>query len=283
MTAISQIRYCTVSIFGLFKIHDIVLRILDFLAFKDVFSLLLKTIPQQITTLLPNIVTKNILKLQLIKHFGKFVEKFGLKSKTLMKVIKKVNGVIAGGFALAIFTGELYDQSDMDIYIAANSVRSFEFKLRQLKHLLQRNSYIENITTSTISKYPQYTYYEYINIAINRKIQILYHYTTKKCKKRVSTGNLVINGYDLTPVMCFIENGNKNKTRFHCEHVYDIMNKTLQLNQNCPRLRNITKFKTKLLIRLYKYKTRGYKLSHTLNDLIPNIIEEVEIYETSRK
>ena len=46
-----------------------------------------------------------------------------------MSCLNKLLAVIAGGFALSIFAGDLNNASDMDTYIFANSVQIFEGKL----------------------------------------------------------------------------------------------------------------------------------------------------------
>jgi hypothetical protein len=117
----------SVSIYTILQNNDLLLYILDFLSCRDIFTLLLKTISNKIYK---PIRPKKILKLQVNKHLNIFTKKFGLSANTLMECLGRIWGIIAGGFPLAIFTGELYTTSDIDIYIPATCMRQFRLKIK---------------------------------------------------------------------------------------------------------------------------------------------------------
>ena len=269
-----------ISIYELFKINDVLLCILDFLTFKDLYILLIKSISHEMTKSLLKLSKKNVLILCLFKHYSLFGKKFGINSTTLMSCLRRVHGVTAGGFALALFTGELYKESDIDIYIPAKTEIQFQNKINKsgLKSILINNGYVEYSFTTSSPPY-LYNYYEYINENLNRKIQILNHHTNKKYNYHTSEGKSIIKNYDFSTVMCFIEPCKITKFRFHCEHLYDVINKTIKLNTNCNRLKNKTLFMSTLLPRILKYKKRGYKICDSINESIPDITNQLIKYE----
>jgi hypothetical protein len=83
------------------------------------------------TKLLCTFRPTNVLNLTLLKNFRTFTNKFGVSRTKLMAYLKTMGGIIAGGFALALFTGELYDTSDIDIYIPVRNLQIFERKVRR--------------------------------------------------------------------------------------------------------------------------------------------------------
>ena len=224
----------------------------------------------------------NVLKLTLLRNFRTFTNKFGVSRTKLMAYLKTMGGIIAGGFALALFTGELYDTSDIDIYIPVRNLQIFERKVRRsgIRLFLINNGYHENIIY--FSDIPGYTskYYEYFNESIGRKIQIISkYYIASRYQLPHSAETSIIKSFDFTTVMCFIQNCSKSKFRFHCAHLPDMLLKRLRFNVDYPTLQDIDTLKRRIFPRLLKYKTRGFSICDSTTNIIPNIFEEFEQYE----
>jgi hypothetical protein len=197
-----------------------------------------------------------------------------------------MNAVIAGGFALACITGELYDTSDIDIYIPSTTIQNFQSKLRKTKfeQYLLKNGY-EKTSFYDINSQVLYEnfYYEFQHKDSKKRLQIICHSYDKNINS-LSVGKSVIYDFDFTTVMCFIQQCKNGKKRphFNHHHLNDVANKTIKLNQWCPNL-NTEKdsFILKRFHRLLKYKSRGYKLSESMNTLLPGITHDFIKYEES--
>jgi hypothetical protein len=222
------------------------------------------------------------------KKFDRFLNEFGFHSTQFMPYLKKMNSVIAGGFALSCFTGELYDTSDIDIYIPSSTIEHFQIKLKKSKFekYLLRNGY-EKTTSHDISSQELYDniYYEFENKNTKRKIQIIYHFYDEHSAP-LSVGQSVIYDFDFTTVMCFIKQckNRSNKLQFNCYHLNDVLNKKIRLNPMCPKLHTEEEsLKLKRLKRCLKYKTKGYRLSVSMDILVPMITEDFKQYEKTMK
>ena len=270
------------SIYDIFQIRELVLEIFRFLPFRDIYTILLKLISKCMTKLLCTFRPKNVLNLTLLRNFSTFTNKFGVSRTELMGYLKTMGGIIAGGFALALFTGELYDTSDIDIYIPVPTLKIFDRKIRRsgIRSFLINNGYHETIMY--FSNMPSYTskYYEYLNESIGRKIQIISkYYIVPRYQLPHSSATSIIKSFDLTTVMCFIQNCSKSKLRFHCAHLPDMLLKRLRFNIYYPTLQDIETFKRRIFPRLLKYKTRGFSICDSTTNIIPEIVKEFEEYE----
>jgi hypothetical protein len=293
---LSPILSRSLSIYDIFEIEVLILEIFEFLAFKDIYTLMTKLISKRVTALLHNFRRINILKIQLKKHLSTFTRKFGLHRHKLIGYLRPIGAVIAGGFALAVFTGELYETSDMDIYIPCKTIEIFDKKIRKkgFRSFLKRCGYIE--TVNMVSHMAGYTtkYYDFINPHIGRKIQIISKFThlragqygahdygpfSTRPPKVPSIATSVLKSFDITPVMCSIETSKWQIIRFNCMHLPDVLHKRIRLNTHSPQLEDIQTFKLRVFPRLLKYKTRGFNICDSTNNIIPRITDEFEKYE----
>jgi hypothetical protein len=214
-----------------------------------------------------------------------------------MSCLEKINAVIAGGFALALFTGELHDSSDIDIFVPAKKVKIFNNKIKKsgLKNYLLDKGYFEN---KLIKINPDYSYdrsyYEFQHKELKRKVKIIFKVYDFRHQYRSKFGSWVIEKFDFTVVMCYIkkcspekatisnfwEVRKNNRIQFNCFYLEDILNKTIQINPTCIENFNQELFKEQCFKRFIKYKSRGFKLSDSMNLIIPMITNEFLEYES---
>jgi hypothetical protein len=195
--------------------------------------------------------------------------------------------VIAGGFALAMFSGKLFDTSDIDIFIPAVSDRKYKRKLfaSGLIEYLLKVGYVRSNTV--IMNDPSNTFFEFVNNNLKRKVQIFFHlyYGNEYYLNRpldYSPGRSVIDDYDFRIGMCFIERLERNnRLVFHCRHIKDVLKKKIKLNPMCPQLIDLEQFKMESFKRLIKYKSRGYEICGSIDTFIPMFTQEFLEYEAS--
>jgi len=190
-----------------------------------------------------------------------------------------MNAVIAGGFALALFTGELYSASDIDIYVPSDRRKHHLRNVRTsgLKRLLKTTNY-NHVKTSKNDEYQYYPhgFREYENFDVNKKIQVLYHNIKYKDNMYSHPGDSVVSDYDFTTVMCYVQLS-RNSIIFCCKNLNDVINKTIKINVNCSKLQNMLKFQMSCVIRLLKYQDRGFILCKSMKKFLPIIDESLKL------
>ena len=178
----------------------------------------------------------------------KYLSYFGLDFKTFFKRLKKLKGIIAGGFALSIYTGNLNDNSDIDIYLPY----SFSIRDRLLPNKFEDylKSYGYDPIVEEINSYEKKVL-TFENILIKRKIQLILN---NHPENESIFPHLIINNFDLTICMCFIKSYGDKKYEFYSQHMNHLLNKTMKVNKLIPLT---IKFAQKTIPRIIKYQTRG--------------------------
>ena len=284
-----------ISIYDLFLSDDLCVSILKFLSFKDFQMLFFKKISKQMTETLDRLNYKYFFRQVLRYNLKTNLTIFGFKSKQLMSYLTKMNAVIAGGFALSCFTSELYDTSDIDIYIPSKRLNHFRSIIigSSLEKYLQRNGYEKiKFSNANFQEYYDQIFYEYQNKTTKRKVQLIYHFLENEIANS-NVGQSVVNEFDFKAVMCYIapckkdstdsnSKDKKRKNQFNCSHLYDVLNKIIQLNPMCPKLHtNDETLKINRFKRFIKYKYKGYTLSDKMNNFVPMITNDLLEYEKS--
>ena len=132
---------------------------------------------------------------------------FWITFQTLFKQLKRIKGIIAGGFALSIYTGYLNNNSDIDIYVPYSFSMTRTDRLIPNKFEDYLKSYGYNPILEEINSY-ETKVLTFENKLIKRKIQII---MAKHCQNKSIFPHLIINNFDLTICMCFIKYmGTKN-------------------------------------------------------------------------
>ena len=127
----------------------------------------------------------------------------------------KIKGIIAGGFALSIYTGNLNINSDIDIFIPFNFEETMDDILNTDNFLGYLKLFGYNQSLKEINRYEK-TVLTFENKLIKRKIQIV---IAKQCHKNSNFPHIIINNFDLTICMCFIKLHGKNKYEYYSEHM----------------------------------------------------------------
>ena len=266
------------SIFDVCSVIDIFSCVIEFLSFKDVVNLFSNKISNQMTKALIKFNVKVIQGFIIRSQFDIFMKKFNLYPSKLMSLLGRVDAVIAGGFALSLFTGELYDASDINIYIPSESYLDFKRKLKysNLEKYLLKKGFIKNRTNlSCLDENKEKTHEEFENKDIKRKVQIILHHYNNDFEPFNCVGHSVINNFDFTVAKCYIKKCWKDfeRIQFNCLHLHDVTNKIIELNTNRPQLHFPKKFVIKCFKRFRKYESRGFGLSNDMNFLIPKITD----------
>jgi hypothetical protein len=274
------------SIFDVCSVIEIFTCVIEFLSFKDLVNLFSNEISNQMTKALEKFNVKVFQRFAIRRQFEISVKKFNLYPCKLMSLLGRVNAVIAGGFALSLFTGELYNASDIDIFIPSESYLDFKRKLKfsNLEKYLLKKGYINNQTNLLCSSEDyKKTYEEFENKDIKRKVQIILHLYNHHYEPYCSVGRSVVNDFDFTIAKCYIIKcwTDFDILQFNCLHLDDVMNKEIIINVTCPQLLFPERFKKRCFKRFLKYKSRGFKLSDNMNFLIPMITNEYLEYELS--
>ena len=280
----------TMSIYSLLSINEIGISIFKFSSYFDVIALFSTFVSNEMTRCLKSFKSKSIISDILFGNFKKFATKFGLDLHQFLPCFLKLNAVIAGGFALSMFTNELYDSSDIDIYIPSVSVRLFKRKLRVsgLIEYLLSIGYVKINQILVGDELENHNFFEYVNNGLNRKIQFFFHlYYGREYYLNQPThytvGRSVMSDYDFTIGMCCIEKSEvTNLLIIKCCHRDHIKEKKMRINlYNSMYIINLDEFKQQSFENLVKYKSRGYHLCDSINVLIPNFVEEFREYEES--
>ena len=235
----------TLSVIDILIRDDIFVEIIEYFTFKDLYNFFTKPISKQMVKLLGKFnfeyLRKHIIRFQSYTFF----RKFGFYNRKLMSILEKINAVIAGGFASALFTGELRDSSDMNIFIPAIKLNSFYNKINKsgLKNYLLDKGYFEkqcimvydkgdpekrklfllhkflkaekNIKINSHYIYDR-CYYEFEHTELKRKVKIIFKFYDYRYQLRSKFGSFVIEKFDFTVVMCYIKNcPQKKKTIFN--------------------------------------------------------------------
>jgi hypothetical protein len=156
---------------------------------------------------------------------------YGLNMETFLVCIRQLKGVIGGGFALAVFDGTLYLNSDIDLYVPILEGEELEKKLMNsnLIQYLELEGY-KKCPSSVHSCNPGYPYgfIEFYNNSLKKKIQIIAkHWLTDM---NVSFGEYVVSEYDMTAVMNYIELCDSKKIKFYSQYIDDVIDNVVQIN-----------------------------------------------------
>ena len=277
----------TFSIYDLLLMDGIAHYLFDFLTHYELLFFFSKLISNQMTNVLKKFNVNSILSLKILNHLKTFLNIFGFQFPKFMCCLNKANAVIAGGFALAMFSGKLFDSSDIDIYIPAISDRKYKKKLfaSGLIEYLEKIGYVKSNTV--IINDPSKTFFEFVNNNLKRKVQIFFHlyYGNEYYLNRpldYCAGHSVIEDYDFRIGMCYIKRSERNNFLvFHCTHIKDVMEKKMKLNPTCPNLIDLEQFKLAIFERLIKYKSRGYELCESIDTFIPMFTQKFVEFEAS--
>ena len=266
------------SLISIMTMKELSHGIVDFLYFKDAYYLC-NLVSNKIRNKIRKQHVKQMLGGCLKNTLNRFVLRFELDVDSFFECLHNINGVIAGGFATALFTGELNEESDIDVYVPLfqeRRVHELEMIVRksELICFLENNDYKVVEDGVQDSDYPAY-FYDIINTRLKKKIQVLSHIMHGVYWNEI--GKSIVSNYDFTTVMCYIET-TSNKIIFGCENLHDVMNKVIKINTKCQKL-NYPDFPEKTARRVYKYKNRGYTICDSVNFCIPSLQKELSAYE----
>ena len=193
----------------------------------------------------------------LISAFNKYLIRFGLKPKRFVEEVYKINGVFAGGFVLSIYSGNLSVDSDIDIFVPKQK-KGAKFQLEMVRvksliyYIVDHCNYVY-MTNQKDHKYSNFSVITFINKLLNKKIQMIMTYY---CENISSYPFTVIDNFDLTICMCFIQVIGKQTVVFHSKYKSHIFDKTMQVNKLKPFT---IQFALKTIGRIIKYQEKGYK------------------------
>ena len=272
------VEYSVADILG---IEGLAFIVLDFLCFRDLYILANCCSKVMHTSIIVGINPKTVTKLLnrcLIRQLKLHLFEFKLPCYNFLVALGNMNAVIAGGFALALFTGELHHESDIDIYVPTNKKKGHLHNVKSsgLNLLLKMEKYkrVKKCTNDNYRYYPQ-GFREYENININKKIQVLYHDMNRSNKKHRCIGDSVVSDYDFTTVMCYVQLTKRGMT-FCCKNLNDAVNKTIKINVDCSKLQNASQFQMSCLPRLLKYHDRGFVVCNSITKYLPLLHELIK-------
>ena len=257
------------SIFDICSARDIFSGVIEFLTFKDVFNLFSNKVSKEMTELLKKFKVKVTQRFIIRRQFEIFVKKFNLSPIYLMASLGSINAVIAGGFALSLFTGELHDSSDINIFIPSETHQDFKRKIKSssIEKYLLKKGYIKIQTNKPNICYEE-AYEEFENKNIQRKVQLILHFYNDNREPFCNVSHSIINNFDFTIAKCYIKRywRDSDCIQFNCSHINDVMKKVIQININCPNQHLYPKqFKKQCVTRFLKYRSKGFKLSDDIN------------------
>ena len=286
----------TLSVFDILMRDDTFVEIIEYFTFKDLYNFFTKPVSKQMLKLLGRFNFKYFRKHIICIQSYTFFRKFGFYNRKLMSCLGKINAVIAGGFALALFTGELHDSSDMNIFIPARSIKTFNSKLQKsgLKSYLFEKDYFQKklIKINRQNSFDR-SYYEFYHTELKRKVKIIFITYDFRYQYRSKFGNWVIEKFDFTVLMCYIRKcfvkktifndwgiKKNNRIQYYFFHLNDILNKRIEINPICVEDLDEEIFKQQCFKRFIKYKSREFELYNSMNLAIPMITNEFSEYES---
>ena len=286
----------TLSIVDILFRDDTFVEIIEFFTFKDLYNFFTKPISKQIVILLGRFNFEYLRKHIIRSQSYTFFRKFGLYNRKVMSCLGKINAVIAGGFALALFTGELHDSSDMNIFIPATKIKTFNNKIQKsgLKsYLLEKDYFQKKLIKINPDNSFYRSYYEFHHDGLKRKVKIIFITYDFRYQYSSKFGSWVIEKFDFTVVMCYIRKivfkktifndwGIKKNDRiqYNCFHLNDILDKRIEINLICVEYFDEENFKQQCFKRFIKYKSRKFELSNSMNLVLPMITNEFLEYES---
>jgi len=206
---------------------------------------------------------KYILFGRLRSYLDTFMCCFGFNPRGFLLRLHKIGGVIAGEFATAVFSGELYLSTAIVVYVPYSADESLETKMEKcgLESYFTYNRYVRRVVSDNDGcAFGSIVYY---NEYSKKTIKIFSDSWT--VTNGDAFGDSVVQSFEVTPVMSYIEMTHTDKIRFCTHFVVDITIKNIRINPMYPCPIHLGM----MIDRLVKYARRGYILDCTIEDKIP--------------
>ena len=250
--------------------------ILQYLSYIDIYNISAYTNQQLTTAILqaigdktnedekenknqPLITTKieEYARKAFLSTFERYLCHFGLTTRSFLQEVYRFKGILCGEFVLSIYTGFLYLNTDINIFIPKwKTVVAFKIEMIRLKSLIDYivdHSNYEFMTYRRERNHSEITVITFINKTLNRKIQVIVSYG---CEDIVNYPFKVISNFDLTITMCFIILTAVQTIQFVCTYKSHVLNKTMQFNKSAPLTIQVAQ---KAVERIINFQDKGYK------------------------
>jgi hypothetical protein len=260
---------------GILQSCDLCKVVFDYLSFVDAYKMIYYISSAMYLDLydaLQPFTPTQILNRSLINAFHLYMGYYGLNASTFMDTITEYEGILAGEFPLAVFSGEFCTYRcvpSMDIRLYQNTrLLSSNRSLSFLESILRDANYKELVDVTT----NQAAFLEMYNTETNTKIDVIPSYSRFCWQPEFH--ETVMATINFTCLKCSIERDpSSGKLTFYCGNLKDVFKKVVRMNDDIKYRFNHfihnRDFENFIVPYLFKQIQLGYKINSSFFRLSP--------------